>query len=187
MLDWVRGYKLQYNLTSFVETGCGDGGGLLAAQIVGFTNLYSCDVNPEAVKNAKQLVPNALIYEKRSVDFLKEILPTVPGQILFWLDAHFSVQHGGPVTPPEDIYPIRKELAIIASLRRGDVIFVDDTRILADQGRLRETGSEYHLGLTLHDVASVVKGMYELNGALIGFEDGVATFLPLPDAPPLSH
>lgn len=129
-------YKDRFALETFVETGCYRGDGLLQARNIGFdqSNLYSCDVQEEAVTLCRETFPQATIDQVDSIAFLIGLLPKIQGPTLFWLDAHFPEKHGG-TDQPHTKMPLFQELELIKTLKPNlarDVIICDDIHILAD-------------------------------------------------------
>lgn len=130
----VKEYKDRFALTAFVETGCYHGDGLVEARRVGFEFLVSCDLQADAVSQSRQRVPEALIAQNESVQFLLDVCGALLEPTLFWLDAHFPQMHGG-VDEPHTKMPLLEELAMIKQFKRGyerDVIICDDIHVIAD-------------------------------------------------------
>ena len=122
----VAALKEKYGLVDFIETGCDKGVSLGIAQVMGFKQLLSCDVNPDNIAWAKRSVPGAEISHASSVEFLTNLVPYTSNPTLFWLDAHFA---GPNDLVPEWEYPLYDELFTIARLKKdvqNDVILCDD-------------------------------------------------------------
>jgi hypothetical protein len=159
-LDWKnRGYaapapqavKLQVLLrnnlpnSTWVETGTylGDTCEFLSKVA---TRVYSTEPGPELYKKAVerfQQVPNVHIHNEISETFLPALLPTLSGNVCFWLDGHYSA--GVTFAGPNDT-PLREELkALKASLRKFDnvAVLVDDIRYC---GKHHQYGSYPSLG-----------------------------------------
>jgi len=107
---------------TFVETGCHYGNSLVHAVNAGYETVYSCDIFPERVKYSNARVAGmckkAVIKNKKSIDFLKDILPELEEGATFWLDAH---NEGGGI-------PTFKELELIRDYlkNKNSTIIIDD-------------------------------------------------------------
>lgn len=144
-LDWKsRGFaapapqavKLQVLLrnslpnTTWVETGTylGDTCEFLSRIA---TRVYSTEPGPELYTKAKarfQQVAHVSIHNEISETFLPSLLPTLSGNVCFWLDGHYSA--GVTFAGPNDT-PLREELkAIEDNLRNFENVscLVDDIR-----------------------------------------------------------
>ena len=84
---------------------------------------------------------------------MRELLPQVPGNMIFWLDAHFPGAHHQlqSYDAEKDLdvrLPLEQELSVIKQLRPGkrDVILIDDLRIYEkdnfEEGNLTDCGLE---------------------------------------------
>lgn len=178
MSDWSLDFKRKYGLKAFIETGCYMGDALKAARDLGFHPLYSCDINESFVESCRKNVPEAVVSCCSSTEFLKQVCSTIEDKALVWLDAHFSNFHGGKDTTQSDFFPVLEELQIIATTRVGDVILVDDTRVLADMGRQHEVPEHLRSKLALTELSDVIKITHSLDKSLFGYAEGVAIFLP---------
>ena len=76
----------------FVETGTFGGDGIQKALNAGFKNIYSMDIDPIFVREAKKRFRNASakvhVFQKDSGRELFEIIASINEPITFWLDAH---------------------------------------------------------------------------------------------------
>jgi hypothetical protein len=129
---------------TFVETGAylGDGiRSILQSRL--FETIHSIELSPQWVNHCRRRFSRyraVHIHEGDSANVLQTLeLPKQP--VLFYLDAHYS---GGP-TAGEDIdngCPVLRELMCIANRGvPGDVIFVDDMRLM---GKDQESGVKDH-------------------------------------------
>ena len=132
-----------YGIKNFVETGTG------IAEVVRAVH----DVASSLTIHTIEVVPE--IYEQNNIRFsylkkvnwhlgesaqiLSEVVPTLEGNTLFWMDAHFPGADVGLSSygDEEDIdkrLPLRKELETILENRdvSNDVIVIDDLRIYED-------------------------------------------------------
>lgn len=117
-----------YNCTTFVETGTG-GGDMLDEVYPYFQQVYSVELDPNLYRNAQGRFWNAAnvqLYHGDSGAVLAQIVPTLKGVTLFYLDAHFSglgTARGSKETP------ILAELqTILKSPGSGYVILIDDLK-----------------------------------------------------------
>ena len=125
--------KKQYLLNNFVETGVYLGASVQIAYNSGFTSVHSCDINKDHINNARRTFPHANIIEADSITFLKELLPILNGNTLFWLDAHFPEFYSIPYEDETWKMPLFKELQLIKETKVGyqhDVIMCDDMRVM---------------------------------------------------------
>lgn len=124
----LRFFKEKYKLNILVETGTylGD---TLYALANDFEQLYSIelsqhyyDLAKKRFKNFKQI--NLLYGDSGKV--LNELVPTLKGPALFWLDGHYS----GGLTAKGDLEcPVYDELNAIFASPHKHVIFIDDARL----------------------------------------------------------
>lgn len=93
-----------------------------------FPRVHTVEASPELFERAKPaLSPHANVTQHlgRSADVLREVVPTLEGPWLFWLDAHWSA---GDTFGQGEECPLLKELEIV--LRGGEhSILVDDARL----------------------------------------------------------
>jgi len=132
-----------YNIQNFVETGTG------IAEVV--KSVY--DINSELNIHTIEIIEQ--IYKKNKISFsymenvnwhlgqssevLPEIVPTLTGNTLFWMDAHFPGADFGMATYGDEPdlskrLPLQSELEIIVNNRdvSNDVFVIDDLRIYED-------------------------------------------------------
>ena len=114
----------KYHNPIFIETGTGDGHGMVLAKACGFPKMITIDRNPDCLAQAKQLVPECETVQGDSGCLLGDVIDRQPGvtPITFWLDAHTHFA-GQPVETT-----ILSELATIIRKpwRTGSVILLDD-------------------------------------------------------------
>ena len=145
-LPYIEDLKAQYDLGTFVETGCWKGDGIQAALDMGFSTVYSCDCNEDWVNHCHVRFSgdNRVVVELvKSVDFLKKLFQDELRGVdaLFWLDAHFPnyCSGGNKFDDEGDLrFPLVEELRLIKSNTSKSVIYCDDMRVLADSGRQHE-------------------------------------------------
>ena len=131
--------------STFVETGSYQGDGIEQyIQCLPFKTVHSIELSPQWAEHCRQrfrhCVDRVHIHEGDSASIFPTLpLPSEP--VLFYLDAHFS----GGKTAGEDIdngCPVIRELTFIAQRGvSGDVIFVDDIRLM---GKDSISGIEGH-------------------------------------------
>lgn len=135
----IGALKQRYGLSTFVETGCYRGDGIAAALEVGFERAFSCDISHEFVRQCRdrfQGDDSVTIFELESLAFLRQVLPSLSGPTLFWLDAHFPHVYGlDQFESSIGKFPLPAEIALIATLKPDvgwDVVVADDLRVIAD-------------------------------------------------------
>lgn len=110
------------------------------------TRVYSTEPGPELYTKAKerfQQVAHVSIHNEISETFLPSLLPSLTGNVCFWLDGHYSA--GVTFAGPNDT-PLREELkAIELNLHHFEnvSVLVDDIRYC---GKLHQYGSYPSLG-----------------------------------------
>ena len=127
------------NASYLFETGTWKGDGLAFAAKFPFKKMYSSEIIDSVAKRAKDRFKNdkrVEIINASSIDALQSQLPSINGNCIFWLDAHFPGAEQGlneyNENEDEEIkLPLQRELEIIASRKHrfNDVILVDDLRI----------------------------------------------------------
>lgn len=132
-----------YNVQNFVETGTG------AAEVVRSVSNIDEKVNIHTIEIIEEIYnKNVFNYSKfkninwhlgQSSKILPEIIPTLQGNTLFWLDAHFPGADFGLSSYGDELdlnkrLPLQNELEIIANNRdvTNDVFVIDDLRIYED-------------------------------------------------------
>lgn len=140
-------YILKHGLTSFAETGLYKGEGLeYAASFPEFTSLVSIDIEQKWYELGIEKFncdPRITILLGDSIFMIEEMLDTLDGPTLWWLDAHLPESHiggGDPTFEGNKIYgglttfPLESELRDIGQLRdfSSDVFIIDDLRIYED-------------------------------------------------------
>lgn len=134
----INEIKTKYDLNVFVETGCFQGNTLRYMTGYNFERMYSCDIDKEMIDRCSNISPNLELFLGTSVEFLKQLLPTLTAdRILFFLDAHLpehDKNSGTVILESEHNFPLREELEIINKYRKdkNDVIVCDDLRIYED-------------------------------------------------------
>lgn len=117
--------KQEFNIDTFIETGTYAADTTAQAASI-FESVYTFELDPHLFKAAqKKLHPfkNITMYQGDSGEGLRKILPTIQGNILFWLDAHYS----GPGTAQNSKNgPLIDELKAIQQSCPNCVILIDD-------------------------------------------------------------
>lgn len=171
-----------YQLDTFVETGCFHGSGLKFAKDIGFQNLYSCDINQTYVDECRNKFPGADIRHQESISFLKEVLPTIQGRSLFWLDAHYPVYYGLDNEDTVTKFPLVEELKLVKSLKPNfdqDVIVCDDLRVLLPDGNPYYNpaiGQQFMVDIKIQDLLDVLKDTH--HHFLVDIDTGNLIFVP---------
>jgi len=132
-----------YNIENFVETGTGIGEVVRSIyQINKDINIHSIEIVKEIYQRNKDELSNLKnvnLHLGRSSDVLPEIVPSLKGNTLFWLDAHFpgadfGLAKYGDEKDDDKRLPLKSELEIIVRSKdvTNDVFVVDDLRIYED-------------------------------------------------------
>ncbi|HLH52263.1 MAG TPA: glycosyltransferase [Verrucomicrobiae bacterium] len=127
--SFLRDLAQRFNLLAFVETGTYLGDSTAIAADI-FNAVHSIELSPELAARARdrfRAQPNVKIYQGDSAQRLPEILSSLTGRTLFWLDGHYSsgITAKGTVNTP-----ILDELsAIHASCGDNAVLLIDDLRM----------------------------------------------------------
>lgn len=126
--DALIGYAKKYGLKNFVETGTlfGD---MVAELIPYFDYLFSVELHDGFYRSAVERfkhVPNVIIFHGDSGQVLADILPSIEGPTLYFLDAHFC---GGNSVQGSSETPVLEELRVILSrpILNG-IIVIDDLK-----------------------------------------------------------
>ena len=124
---------------TFFETGTGFGLGVQVARTVPFRQIFSVEIvaaEVERIRPAFSSDRRVQLLIGKSIDVMQQLLPKIPGNMIFWLDAHFPGAHhhiqGYDAEKDLDTrLPLERELTLIKQLRQGkrDVILIDDLRI----------------------------------------------------------
>jgi len=136
----------KHNIKYFVETGTlyGDGVDFVLKSIGDkLEKLYSIELLTHLAEKAKirfSGLNKVQIHQGLSVDILKDLLPLLDGNTLFWLDAHFpgadikQASYYQPDKEEKEVIPLEEELNLIFNLRKSfkDVIICDDLWLYED-------------------------------------------------------
>jgi hypothetical protein len=141
----INHYKNLYQLDNYIESGTGQGDSLSYMLNFNFKNYISIEIDAEthqsAIDNFKN--KNCKIINGNSTDVLNDILKTIDGNTLFYLDAHYPgsgklnwMDKGIDAEKNIDIrLPLEIELSIIIEnypFYKNSVIAIDDLRIYED-------------------------------------------------------
>jgi hypothetical protein len=161
-----------FGADTFFETGTGFGLGVQVARTVPFNLIFSVEIvasEVERIRPAFSSDSRVQLLIGRSIDLMPQILPRIPGNMIFWLDAHFPgahhhIQKYDSETDIDTRLPLEKELSLIRQLRPGkrDVILIDDLRIY-EQDKF-EWGN-------LSDIGQQDLGKYDCNFLYSTFQD----------------
>jgi len=134
----------------FIETGTECGHGCAIGLAAGFSHILSCEIDKSQAEFVKTRIyygiPQVKIMSMPSDMFLKSLFEggrrKTIAPILFWLDAHGSHET-----------PILEELAVLkGNLIPGDVILIDDIRILRAHNEWAKVVFETHVLDALKDM-----------------------------------
>jgi hypothetical protein len=129
----------QFGIKIMVETGTGSGDAVRYGKRFVFEEIYSIEVVAEQVEKLRPEFaddPRIHLIVGDSMSVLKELIPKLKSNTLFWLDAHFpgadlGLRTYGESSELANSFPLIRELEMIRDLRGGfrDVILIDDLRI----------------------------------------------------------
>jgi len=132
-----------YNIQNFVETGTGIAEVVKSVyDIDSELNIHTIEIMEQIYKKNKisfSYMENVNWHLGQSSEVLPEILPTLTGNTLFWMDAHFPGADFGMASYGDEPdlnkrLPLQSELEIIVKNRdvSNDVFVIDDLRIYED-------------------------------------------------------
>jgi hypothetical protein len=117
--------KYKFDSDTFFETGCHTGETCIKAVMLGYKNIFSCDISHGFVtETINKLRPHDVNYLVETMDsslFLKHIAPQLDQKTTFWLDAH----SWGGGCPTFDELEVLKQCAV----RNDHTILIDDLHI----------------------------------------------------------
>jgi len=135
-------YRCRYNADIFVETGTFKGEGVEYASKFGFNEIHSIEIIKELADDVEKKFSNdetINIWNGSTADVLSKILPTLNGNVIFWLDAHFpgADAHLVPYNNEKDPdlrAPLERELELIQKRAKdyNDVLIIDDLWLYED-------------------------------------------------------
>lgn len=124
----LREFAARYNLRTLVETGTYLGS-MVHAMRPHFDRIVSIEVDEALATRARQRFagdPKVTVLQGDSAKVIADVVRTLDGPALFWLDGHYS---GGITGFGESHCPVMQELPpILADERYQHVILVDDAR-----------------------------------------------------------
>ncbi len=125
----VREYARRFGCRLLVETGTFQGG-TVAALRDDFQRIWSIELNPQLAARARDRfvdAPHVTILAGDSNIELPQLLSSLDGPTLFWLDAHYS--KGVPSALSDQGDPLERELRAVLDLAEPrHVILIDDAR-----------------------------------------------------------
>lgn len=132
----------EFGISNFFETGTWKGDAVGFALQFPFERIISAEIVPiiaEAATLRFQQEKRVKIYQASSAVALSTELPSLQGNCLFWLDAHFPGADAGmaeyDAMKDENIrLPLEQELTIIHQHRKHfrDILIIDDLRVYED-------------------------------------------------------
>lgn len=180
---------IDYGIDAFVETGTGDGTSTrFVEKVMPGLDIHTVEFMPAIFASTKKAFEEAGskigFHLGSSKDVLREIIPKLSGNVLYWLDAHFPGADYG--LAKYDTYednslriPLEVELSTICELRdvSHDVIVIDDLRIYEDgpfekdnwEDRSRFGGSGIEFVYDLLGVTHEIEKKYLQQGFIIGW------------------
>ena len=132
-----------YEIKNFVETGTGIAEVVRSVHDVDSSlNIHTIEVVPEIYDQNKikfSYLKSVNWHLGQSAEVLSEDVPTLEGNTLFWMDAHFpgadfGLSSYGDEKDDDKRLPLKKELETIVANRdvTNDVFVIDDLRIYED-------------------------------------------------------
>ena len=132
-----------YGIKNFVETGTGIAEVVRAVHDVDSSlTIHTIEVVPEIYDQNKikfSYLQQVNWHLGESAQVLSEVVPTLEGNTLFWMDAHFpgadfGLSSYGDEKDMDKRLPLKKELETIVAGRdvSNDVVVIDDLRIYED-------------------------------------------------------
>ena len=133
--EFLRQIADTFPVDTFVETGTYTGITTARAATI-FQAVHTVELHPKLYEEAKKSLQkhkNITVHRGNSADTLKKILPTIDGNIVLWLDAHYSGESTAmSFNNPNDgnaITAIRSELDGLSESGITDcVVLIDDIR-----------------------------------------------------------
>ncbi len=124
-----------FHVDTFVETGTYTGKTTARAAEL-FKAIHTVELHPKLYEEAKTSLrkyENVTVYHGNSADVLKKILPTIDGNVVLWLDAHYSGENTAMSFNNQNdgnaITAIRSELDGLSESGITDcVVLIDDIR-----------------------------------------------------------
>jgi hypothetical protein len=164
----IKKLRDDFHLRNFVETGTYDGDTSSVMSAV-FDRVLTCDVK-DWPRGAEFYFAENLLYEtKNSTDFLREHLPEMRTQSMFYLDAHWGAY-----------WPLRDELKIVFGGCENPVIVIDDFDaghgLFFDQYRERKLDFNYLAGSIPGDYKFCMNPWSHRNRGMIFIFPGTANY-----------
>ncbi|MEA3442245.1 MAG: hypothetical protein U9R04_01975 [Chloroflexota bacterium] len=132
-LRCIEKFQDEFNLPVFIETGTYLGHTVKAVKN-NFQDIYSIELNDDLFVRANRMFSkfsHIHIIHGDSSRVLPELLPSICGECLFWLDAHYW---GGVTGELALKSPVTQELGAIRNHPiKGHVILIDDARLFKGQ------------------------------------------------------
>ncbi len=123
----ITAYRDKYNIKTLVETGTYYGD-MIWAQRHNFDEIYSIELSKEFAEAAKKRFrknPHIKIIQGDIGKIMSTLINDIQGQVLFWLDGHYS---SGNTARGDKDCPILEELKPILSSGIEHVLLIDDAR-----------------------------------------------------------
>lgn len=129
----IKAVAIQFKYSTLIETGTylGD---MVQAMLGTFDQIHSVELAPFYYARACRRFarrPSVHIHQGNSAKMLPQILSSLKGPALIWLDAHYS----GGITARTDVdSPIERELQLIAGSCFKHAILIDDAHMFTGSG-----------------------------------------------------
>jgi hypothetical protein len=124
----VEELRSRFGLTTFIETGTYEGATTewAAARFERVVTIELADALHGAAAQRLQRLPNVEAKHGDSRSVLAELVPTLDGPALFWLDAHWS---GGQTAGSDNPCALSGELAALRQSPHRHYVLIDDARL----------------------------------------------------------
>lgn len=126
--DLISAMQRWVEFTTFVETGTfqGNTAEWASARFEQVTTIELSTAYHAAAQERFRARANVHVLHGESPNVLREVVPTLTGTGLFWLDAHWS---GLDTAGRESECPLLAEVAVINAARVVHIVLVDDARL----------------------------------------------------------
>ena len=124
----ILALQLRLGLSDFIETGTyrGDTAAWAAGHFTRVTTIELAPAYHAAAQARFQAQPKVRALGGESSAVLRELVPTLTGPALFWLDAHWS---GLDTAGRETECPLLAEITLINAVPGAHAVLVDDARL----------------------------------------------------------
>ena len=129
----INFYQREHNISTFVETGTYRGD-MVWAMLKTFEEIISVELGEQLWKDACKRFSkysNVKLLQGDSGVILKDVVPQLKNNVIFWLDGHYSA---GNTAKGEKDCPIYEELDSILKSNLNHILLIDDARLFVGAG-----------------------------------------------------